>query len=95
MEKSFQRFTVSLFTLALLALTCLPVWAKPQMEINLSASKEVFETVNGARTAKRVPATTANSGDVITYTLAYSNKGNETATDAVVEQSGICRNELC
>ncbi len=85
MEKSFQRFTVSLFTLALLALTCLPVWAKPQMEINLSASKEVFETVNGARTAKRVPATTANSGDVITYTLAYSNKGNETATDAVVD----------
>lgn len=85
MEKASQRFTVVLLTLLLLVLTCLPVWAKPQMEISISASKEVVETVNGKRTVKQVPTSTANSGDVITYTISYSNKGNEIATDAVVD----------
>lgn len=85
MKKSTRSMMVTLLSLALLVLACLPVWAKPLLEISISASKEVVETVNGIRTVKRVPATTATIGDVLTYTLSYSNKGDEAATEAVVD----------
>lgn len=85
MEKTSQSFMVSLFTLTLLALTCLPVWAKPLMEVSLSASKEVVETVNGKKVKKIVPAETSVAGDVLTFTVTYRNTGNEVATNAVMD----------
>lgn len=60
-------------------------WAGPQMAIAVAASKEKVEIVNGKSTKKLVPATTAASGDVLQYTLSYSNKGNETAVDTVID----------
>lgn len=67
-----------------LLVTASLAWAKPQMEISMSASKEVVETVQGKRVTKQVPASEAVSGDTLTYTLVYRNNGDETAKDAVV-----------
>lgn len=60
-------------------------WAGPQMSIAVTTSREVTETVNGARVKKLLPTKQAASGDTLVYTLAYSNKGNEAATDAVID----------
>lgn len=85
MKKAIRRAVTSLLSLALLAVTCLPVWAKPLMAVSITTSKEVTETVNGAKTKKLVPATQVVSGDTLVYTLSYSNKGNEVARNAVIE----------
>jgi len=85
MKKSNQSMTVTLFSLALLAVTCLPVWAKPLISVTLTTSKEAVEVKDGVRTVKMVPAKSAVSGDVLHYTLAYTNKGNEAATNAVID----------
>ena len=68
-----------------LLVTASAVWAKPQMSISITTSKEVMETVNGAKVKKLVPTKQAASGDTLVYTLAYSNKGDETATETVVD----------
>lgn len=70
---------------AVLLVTASAAWAKPQMSISITTSKEVMETVNGAKVKKLVPTKKAAAGDTLVYTLAYSNKGNEAATDAVVD----------
>jgi uncharacterized repeat protein (TIGR01451 family) len=74
-------------TLLLCVTILLPslVLAKPQMSISITTSKEVAETVNGVKVKKLVPTKQAASGDILVYTLAYSNKGTETATDAVID----------
>lgn len=82
--KKTSGFTVVVVLAAVLVLTA-SAWAKPQMAISITASKEVAETVNGARTVKRVPATQVQTGDVVIYTIAYSNKGDEAASEAVVD----------
>jgi len=61
------------------------VLAKPLMTISITTSKEVTETVGGSKVRKLVPAKQAASGDTLVYSLAYSNKGNETATDAIID----------
>jgi uncharacterized repeat protein (TIGR01451 family) len=60
-------------------------WAGPQLAISVTASKEVVETVKGVKVQKLVPAKEAASGDKLVYSLEYVNKGNETATDAVID----------
>lgn len=68
-----------------LLVTASPVWAKPQMSVTLTTSKEVVEVKNGVRTVTMVPTKAAVSGDVLHYTLTYINKGNEPATNAVID----------
>jgi uncharacterized repeat protein (TIGR01451 family) len=85
MEKTFKSLMVSLIVFALSFSVCLPAWAKPQMEISITTSKLVVETVNGANIKKLVPTSQAFPGDTLVYTLSYSNKGNEAARDAVIE----------
>lgn len=58
--------------------------AKPKVEIQISEAKEVVTKAGTAVTTKWVPTTTAVSGDTLQYTLAYTNKGDEKATDAVI-----------
>jgi uncharacterized repeat protein (TIGR01451 family) len=79
--------TTRLVTLLLCTALLLPslALAKPQMSISISTSKEVTETVNGAKLKKLVPTKQAASGDILVYTLTYSNKGTESATDAVID----------
>jgi len=85
-EITMNRST-TLVTLLLFATLLLPtlVLAKPLMSIDITTSKVVTETVNGAKVKKMVPTKLATSGDTLVYTLTYSNKGNETATDAIID----------
>lgn len=85
MKKLSQRCALMVFFFVTLTLTCPPAWAKPLMEVSLSASKEVVETVNGARVKKNVPAQASVPGDVLTFTVSYRNAGNEVAINAVLD----------
>jgi uncharacterized repeat protein (TIGR01451 family) len=85
MSKTPNAIVAALFPLILVVLTCLPVWAKPQMAISIITSKEITETVNSVKTKKLIQATQAASGDTLVYTITYSNNGNEPATDANIE----------
>ena len=76
--------TITLLLCTALLLPSL-VQAKPQMSISITTSKEVVETVNGAKVKKLVPTKQAASGDTLVYSLTYSNKGDEAATDAVID----------
>lgn len=60
-------------------------WAKPYMAVTLSTAKEVTETKGGVKSTKLVPTRSAVAGDILHYTLAYTNKGDEQATSAVID----------
>ena len=77
----------SLCSTLLLALFLLPVaaLAKPQVTISITAEKEVTSVVNGKKVMKLIPAKKIAPNEVIIYTLSYLNKGDEKATNAVVE----------
>ena len=76
-----------LITLLLCTTVLMPslVLAKPQMSIGVTTSREVVYTVNGAKVRKLVPTKQAASGDTLVYILSYSNKGNEAASEAIVD----------
>lgn len=59
--------------------------AKPQVTLNVTAEKEVTELSNGKRVTRLVPAKKITPNEVIVYTVNYANKGDETATNAVIE----------
>ena len=75
--------------IAALVLTLLcaaaPALAKPRIELVITQTKEVAETKNGARAVRMVPVKEAAPGDVLEYTLGYSNTGDEVARDAVID----------
>jgi len=60
-------------------------WAGPQMSVTIQTSRELVEVVDGVTRKKLQPTKTATSGDVLQYTLSYTNKGNEAATNAVID----------
>ncbi|MBL0226239.1 MAG: DUF11 domain-containing protein [Geobacteraceae bacterium] len=59
--------------------------ASPQIAVSITATKQIVETKNGAKSIRLVPAATTASGEELTYTLDYSNKGTETAVDATID----------
>ena len=79
-----KRIFAKLFVFALLAFP-LYAFAKPEIVVDLQAEKEVIETVNGKQVTKRVKATNADPGQKLIYTLQYTNKGNEKATNVRVD----------
>lgn len=72
-------FALSLFLLPAAAL------AKPQVTISVSAEKEVTTVAGGKKSTKLVPAQKISPNEVIHYTVHYLNKGDEAATNAVLE----------
>ncbi len=84
MKKPSRSAATILFSLALLALSSLPAWAKPKIEVTISASRDIVETVNGASVMKSVPAQSAVSGDTLTFAVTYRNAGTDVATNAVI-----------
>ncbi|OGU13301.1 MAG: hypothetical protein A2076_10875 [Geobacteraceae bacterium GWC2_53_11] len=84
MKTAPPSIPILLCTCALVTLTALPSWAKPKMEVAITAGKEVVETVKGEKTRKSVSAHSAQSGDTLTFTVKYKNTGNEAATNAVI-----------
>jgi uncharacterized repeat protein (TIGR01451 family) len=71
----------------LLALFLLPAaaFAKPQVALSVSAEKEVTTLANGKKVTRLVPVKKIAPNEVIVYTVNYANKGDETATNAVIE----------
>src|SRR3954464_3249012 len=64
-----------------------PAGAAPRIEISIDQAKEVVEGKGDARTVKLVPTRSALPGDVVQYTLTYTNKGDALARDAVIEDA--------
>jgi uncharacterized repeat protein (TIGR01451 family) len=68
---------------AALALSA-PALAKPRLVISIEQSKEVVDTAGGARNTRLVPARSAAPGEIVEYALTYVNRGDEAATDAII-----------
>src|SRR5437764_8300342 len=62
-----------------------PALAKPRLVISIEQSKEVVDTAGGVRTTRMVPAKSAAPGEIVEYTLKYVNRGDDAATDAVID----------
>lgn len=75
-----------LTTVLLLPVLLLPALAqaKPEIALSMLAEKEITIIEEGVEVTKRVEAETIEPGEVIHYTLTYSNSGDEAATDVVV-----------
>jgi uncharacterized repeat protein (TIGR01451 family) len=83
MKSQSNRFKP--FLLLVCLLSALPALAKPKLELAMTATKQVSELVAGKKVSKEVEAKSIAPGELITYTLSYVNKGDEAATDAVVD----------
>lgn len=71
-------------TLAALAVILLPfvstaALAKPQLQMNVVAEKEVTVTEAGKQVTKRVKAEKSTPGETLIFTLSYKNTGDEKA----------------
>lgn len=76
-----MRQHAALIALGLLSLAG-PALAKPRLEISIGQAKELIES---GKKPRLVPIKAASPGDVVQYTLTYSNKGDEVANDAVID----------
>jgi uncharacterized repeat protein (TIGR01451 family) len=68
-----------------LCLAAGPLFAKPKIELSIAQAKEVVEVKGGVKTARLVPVKAAAPGDVLEYTLTYTNSGDEVARDAAID----------
>lgn len=60
--------------------------AAPQIALQISAEKEVVEVdENGQQVTRRVAATETVPGDVLFYTISYSNTGDEAARNVQLD----------
>lgn len=60
-------------------------WAKPELQMTMTAEKEITVTEGGKKTVKRVPAQTSAPGDTLIYTLTYKNVGTDKAVDVKLD----------
>jgi uncharacterized repeat protein (TIGR01451 family) len=72
--------------LAVLAVLLIPVaaHAKPLITISMATEKEVTVVKNGQKVTTKVAATRITQGDVMFYTMTYTNSGDEAATSVVL-----------
>lgn len=73
------------FALVALPLVSITAHAKPELQMNMVAEKEVTVTEGGKKVVKRVPAQSSAPGEVLIYTLSYKNVGDEKATAVNVD----------
>ena len=70
--------------IAMLALAG-PVQAKARVVVSIQQLKEVAGPPPTGKPTRFVPVGNASPGDVLQYVLLYANQGDETATNAVIE----------
>ena len=72
---------------AVLALLMVPAaaFAKPEVTLNVTAQRQDIVVKNGKKMLRLEPAQTFSPNQVIVYTVHYANKGDEAATNAVIE----------
>ncbi len=59
--------------------------AKPQIAIDMVSEKEIVELIDGKEVKRIVPTTEVEPGQVLIFTLKYSNKGDEAATNVMIK----------
>ncbi|MDQ6990015.1 MAG: hypothetical protein Q9M19_09050 [Mariprofundaceae bacterium] len=59
-------------------------FAGPQIEVSITAEKEITVLEKGKQVTKRVKADAVVQGDVVFYTLSFVNKGDEDALDVAL-----------
>ncbi len=77
-RKSLMSILAAALLLPALAL------AAPQVELAITAEKEVTVTENGEQVVKRLPAAEAAPGETVIFTISYANTGDEAATNVVL-----------
>lgn len=60
-------------------------WAKPEVTLSIITEKEVKELQDGKEVVNHVIANEIEPGKVLIYTLRYANKGDEKATNVVID----------
>jgi uncharacterized repeat protein (TIGR01451 family) len=60
-------------------------WAAPQVTLSIKAEKDIVVEEDGKKVTKRVAAEDAIPGEVIIYTIAFANIGDEKATNVLVD----------
>ena len=83
----FQMHGKNLHLIVFMALIFIStsVWAKPEITLSVTSEKEIIEMNQGKKNVKRVPAKEIEPGQVLIFTLKYSNKGDEAATKVVFD----------
>ncbi|WP_455217541.1 hypothetical protein [Kaarinaea lacus] len=71
--------------LLVLSMVATNAWAKPEITLSITSEKEVVEQQDGQQVVKRLPADEVEPNQVLIYTLVYGNKGDEKATNVVVD----------
>ncbi|MDP2226513.1 MAG: hypothetical protein Q8J78_03440 [Moraxellaceae bacterium] len=82
---SQRNAVIAVFLALALPVLAAPVLAKPDLKMSIVAEKEIKVEENGKTVVKRVPATDTVAGEVLFYTLTYSNAGDEKATAVKVD----------
>jgi uncharacterized repeat protein (TIGR01451 family) len=59
--------------------------AKPEIQLEMQAQKEIVVEEDGKAVTKRVKAETIETGEIVIYTLSYRNSGDEAAHNVVVD----------
>jgi len=59
--------------------------AKPLISVSITTENEVLVVKNGEKVKQKVPTTAITPGETLFYTLNYANTGDESATNAVVD----------
>lgn len=72
-------------TLVLLPFVSSAALAKPQLQMNVTAEKEVTVTEAGKPVVKRVKADKSAPGETLIFTLSYTNTGDEKAVDVKLD----------
>ena len=80
--RRFFIMAVSVFAVAAFAASAMA--QAPKLTLKMKAEKEVKVVKNGKETIELTPAKTTKKGDVILYTIAYTNVGDSEATNAVI-----------
>ena len=77
-----RKFLMSI--LAAVLLLPAAALAAPQVELAITAEKEVTVTEDGQTVVKRAPAAETAPGETVIFTIAYANTGDEAATNVVL-----------
>lgn len=70
-----------LSSLAILALLCSSVGAKPDLELTLTSARAVLNSEGGAQVSGELPGDEAMAGDIVIYRIAYTNVGDSPAVN--------------
>lgn len=83
-SRQFLIFIFLLTGISFLAVVAQAQQENAKLDLKTTAEKEVKVKKDGKITTKRIPLDKANPGDVVIYTITYSNLGKGPVLDAVI-----------